>query len=116
MTVLAIAVLLLADILGGVRAPWCGPTKISGYVRTEFSGYTYDGTPIWTAEKIVAASWDVRMGSIAEIQGLGVFRVADRGMLGSGDPMPWVDVAVWTRQEAYELTGIRRVCFRRPLA
>jgi 3D (Asp-Asp-Asp) domain-containing protein len=107
-----IAALLLAESLS---APWCGPTKITGYVRTEFSGFTYDGTPIWTDEKIVAASWDIRMGSLAEIQGLGLFRVADRGMLGNGNPMPWLDVAVWTRTEAYELTGTRNVCFRRPL-
>ena len=75
---------------------------------------TYDGTPIWTDERIVAASWDVKMGSVAEIDGLGSYRVADRGMLGNGTPMPWVDVAVWTRDEALSLTSVRQVCFRRP--
>lgn len=112
MTDAIVAALLMIEIY----APWCGPSKITGYVRTEFSGSTYDGTPIWTEEKIVAASWDVRMGSIAEIQGLGTYRVADRGMLGDGNPMPWLDVAVWSRLEAYALTGVRQTCFRRPLA
>jgi 3D (Asp-Asp-Asp) domain-containing protein len=113
--ILGLAALLLMEFFAPVRAPWCGQTRISGYVRTDFSGFTYDGTPITTPERIVAASWDVRMGSLADIQGLGTFRVADRGHLGNGVPMPWVDVAVWTRAEAYALTGIRRVCFRRPI-
>lgn len=95
-------------------APWCGEARITGYVRTEFSDYTYDGTSIYTDEPIVAASWDIAIGSLADIDGIGTFRVADRGMLGNGHPMPWVDVAVWSRQEAYELTGVRIVCFRPP--
>jgi hypothetical protein len=94
---------------------WCGLTRLTGYVRTEFSSRTYDGTPIWTDEPIVAASWDVKMGSIAEIEGLGRYRVADRGHLGNGTPTPWVDIATWSRAEAYALTGYRNVCFRKPL-
>lgn len=96
-----------------VYAPWCGPTKITGYVRSEFSGLTFDGTPITTTERIVAASWDVVMGAIALIDGI-AYRVADRGMLGNGTPTPWVDVALWSRSEAYAITGIREVCFRKP--
>jgi hypothetical protein len=58
----------------------------------------------------------VKLGAIAHIDGLGAYRIADRGGgLGNGTPMPWVDVAVWDRATAYELTGIRRVCFRRPV-
>jgi hypothetical protein len=97
------------------EAAWCGQTKITAYVRTEYGPYTYDGTSILSDEPIVAASWDVKMGSLALIEGLGVFRVADRGMLGNGTPMPWVDVAVWSRAEAFRLTGVRHVCFRRPV-
>lgn len=92
-------------------APWCGPTRVTGYVRSEFGPLTYDETPIWTDEPIVAASWDVRLGTTVEIEGLGTYRVADRGMLGNGSPMPWVDVAVWTRAEAYAITGVRHACF-----
>ena len=111
--------LLLAGalaLLGPAEAPWCGPATITGYVRTEYGPRTFDGTSIFTAEPIAAASWDVRMGSLAEIAGLGVYRIADRGMLGSGEPMPWVDVAVWSRSEALALTSVRRVCFRRPVS
>jgi hypothetical protein len=87
---------------------------VTAYVRSEYGPYTFDGTPIGTPEPIAAASWDVALGSLAEIPGVGVFRVADRGMLGSGEPMPWVDVAVWDRATAFSLTSVRRVCFRRP--
>lgn len=99
------------------HTPWCGQTRITGYVRTDFTGHTFDGTSIYTSERIVAASWDVVMGAIADIAGLGTFRVADRGSgLGYGTPMPWLDVAVWTREEALQLTGTRHVCFRRGTA
>jgi 3D (Asp-Asp-Asp) domain-containing protein len=114
MTTIIGAALIAFTSLAPSEAAWCGATKITAYVRTEYGPYTYDGTDILTDERIVAASWDVRMGSIAQIEGLGVFRVADRGMLGNGHPMPWVDVAVWDRATAYSLTGVRHVCFRRP--
>ena len=111
--------LLLAGVLallGPSEAPWCGQARITAYVRTDYGpgARTYDGTSIFTPEPIAAASWDVALGSLAEIPGVGVYRVADRGMLGSGEPLPWVDVAVWSRSEAFSLTSVRRVCFRRP--
>jgi len=111
--------LLLAGVLAllsPAEVPWCGPTRLTAYVRTDYGpgATTYDGTSIVTSENIAAASWDVALGSLAEIPGLGVYRIADRGMLGSGEPMPWLDIATWSRQEAYALTSIRRVCFRRP--
>ena len=112
--VVGLLVLLVVGLLGPTEAPWCGNVKLTAYVRTEFSPWTYDGTDVRTEEKIVAASWDVKMGSLADIDGLGTFRVADRGHLGNGVPHTWVDVAVWSRAEAYALTGFRRVCFRRP--
>lgn len=97
-----------------LAATWCGEAKITGYVRGEDGSHTYDGTHILTPEPIAAASWDVALGSMADIDGAGTFRIADRGMLGNGSPRPWVDVAVWDRPSAYALTSIRRVCFRRP--
>jgi hypothetical protein len=108
------ALLLGLATLGPAEAPWCGPTKLTAYVRTDYGPYTFDGTPIGTAEKIAAASWDVRLGALADIPDYGTVRIADRGMLGSGSPMPWVDVAVWSRSEAFALTSVRHVCFRRP--
>jgi len=103
---------LLAGAL--LLAGWCGDTRVTGYVRGEHSPWTADGTSIWSREPIAAASSDVRMGALADIPGVGTVRIADRGMLGNGDPMPWVDVATWTRAEAFALTGTRWVCFRRP--
>jgi hypothetical protein len=88
---------------------------VTGYVRTDYGPRTFDGTDILTREPIAAASWDVRLGALADIPGVGTVRIADRGMLGNGEPMPWVDVAVWSRGEAYRLTSVRQVCFRRPL-
>lgn len=111
------AALALATLIGpteSVRANWCGDAKTTGYLRTD-GPLTYDGTPTWTQEPIAAASWDVRMGSMVDVENIGTFRVADRGGgLGSGYPMPHIDIAVWTRSEAYALTGVRRICVRRP--
>jgi hypothetical protein len=95
-------------------AAWCGQTRVTAYVRGEGSDRTFDGTSIWTREPIAAASWDVRMGSVAEVPGLGRFRVADRGMLGNGVPLPWLDIAVWSYPEALAVASTRHVCFRRP--
>lgn len=110
MTALVGLYALAASLFG----PWCGPAKITGYVRSEFSPWTYDGTSIHTPEPIAAASWDVNMGALVVIEGLGTFRVADRGMLGNGSPMPHIDVAVYTRDEAYAITGVRHICIRHP--
>lgn len=111
MTALTVGLYALAYPL---LAPWCGEARVTGYLRT-IGPFTYDGTPTYTSEPIAAASWDVKLGSLADIEQVGVFRIADRGSgLGNGDPYPWVDVAVWTLAEAHALTGIRRVCFRPP--
>jgi 3D (Asp-Asp-Asp) domain-containing protein len=84
----------------------CEAYVITGYVRGELGGWTYDGTPIWTDEPIVAASWNLPIDALVEIEGLGRFRVADRGHLGARH----IDVAVWSRAEAFALTGVRNVC------
>jgi 3D (Asp-Asp-Asp) domain-containing protein len=89
----------------------CRTAKITGYVRTEFSSRTYDGTSITTPEPIVAASWNIPIDSHVWIEGLGTYRVADRGHLGYSD---WIDVAVWTRDEAYAITSWRTICVSSP--
>jgi 3D (Asp-Asp-Asp) domain-containing protein len=71
------------------------------------SAHTYDGTSIWTDEPIAAASWNIPMGSYVEVEGVGTYRVADRGMLGSSG---WVDIAVYSHAEALALTDVRTVC------
>lgn len=102
------ALLLLAGASAGTtHDTYCRTAKITGYVRTEFSPQTADGTSIYTDEPIVAASYDIPIDATVEIEGLGTYRVADRGHLGSDG---WVDIAVWSRGEAYALTGRRRIC------
>ena len=92
--------------------PQCRLARITGYVRTDFSSRTYDGTHILTDEPICAASWDIPLNSRVWVEGLeGLFRVADRGRLGSAG---WIDVAVWSRQDAYALTGTRLICVYPP--
>lgn len=104
---------LLAGALLLAGAGWCyDDAQVTGYVRSEHGALTYDGTPIWTDEPIVAASWDIPLGWHAWIDGVGTFRVADRGSgLGS---YGWLDVAVWSRSEAFALTSRRAVCVYPP--
>lgn len=92
-------------------AGWCQIARITGYSRHEFSPRTFDGTPIWTEEPIVAASWNIPLGWYVDVEGLGTYRVADRGMLGSSG---WIDIATWSRAEAYALTGWRQICVTPP--
>jgi nucleoid DNA-binding protein len=53
------------------------------------------------------------MQSTVEIEGLGTFRVADRGRLGNGSPTH-IDVAVSSNLEAYSVTGWRSICVTPP--
>jgi 3D (Asp-Asp-Asp) domain-containing protein len=91
-------------------AAYCYRGWVSGYVRTDHSGRTFDGTAITTREPIAAAGWDIPIDSVVEIADVGRFRVADRGRLANGQ----VDLAVWTRSEAYRLTGTRDICVYPP--
>jgi hypothetical protein len=111
MTLLLTALLLLSSFArsGPVDAGWCQQARITGYVRTEHGTHTYDGTPIWTPEPIAAGSWNLPLGWYVDVDGLGSYRIADRGMLGSSGH---VDIAVWTRAEAFALTSVRTICVR----
>ena len=88
------------------RPQQCWVAWTTGYVRTEFSAFTFDGTSIYTPEAIAAAGWNIPLGIYVEVDELGVFRIADRGMLAPGQ----LDIAVWSRPEAYAITGYRRAC------
>jgi len=90
---------------------WCQESRVTGYVRSEYGPYTSDGTPIYTDEPIAAASWNIPIDSTVVVDGLGTYRIADRGTLGSSG---WVDIATWSRAEAYELTSVRTVCVYPP--
>jgi hypothetical protein len=103
----------MSAVLGAallLASSWCQEARITAYVRSEYGPYTYDGTSIWE-EGIAAASWNIPIDSVVEVEGLGTYRIADRGMLGSSG---WVDIAVWSRAEAYELTSTRTVCIYPP--
>jgi len=89
----------------------CYDAHVTGYVKSEFGPLTADGTPITTREPIVAASPDLPFDTRVEIDGLGTYRVADRGHLGSSG---WIDVAVDTRAQAYAATGTRHICVTPP--
>jgi hypothetical protein len=102
--------LALASAPGTAEAAYCYQGWTTGYVRTEHSSRTFDGTSIYTDEPIAAAGWDIPIDSVAVVSDIGRFRVADRGRLAPGQ----IDVAVWTRAEAYSITGTRRVCIYPP--
>ena len=89
------------------QAESCEMYRITGYVRGAFSPWTYDGTSVWTTEPIAAASWNVPVDSIVQVQGLGQYRVADRG---SKLEQRHIDILVNSKAEAYSLTGWRPVC------
>lgn len=87
-------------------APRCEPVglyRITGYARSEYGPHarTYDGTSVWTGEKLVAASWNIPLDTLLRVEGLDhLYRVADRGMLGSEG---WIDVLVDDVPTAYKL-------------
>jgi len=104
----------MSAVLGAallLTASWCAPMNVTGYVRSEYGPRTCDGTDILADEPIAAASWNIPIDSVVSVEGLGSFRVADRGMLGSSG---WIDIATWSRQEASALTSTRTVCIYPP--
>lgn len=79
--------------------------RISGYVRGHHSDYTFDGTSVWSREPIAACSYNLALGQMIEVEGLGVYRCADRGMLGPRH----IDILVDDLPTAYAITGWRLV-------
>ncbi len=102
-----IGALLALSVAPPAKAQECEQYKITGYLKSAGNARTYDGTPIWTSEPIVAASWNVPIDSYVRVSGLGTYRVADRG---SGLGSRHVDIPVDTLSEAYAITGWRQVC------
>jgi len=90
----------------------CDLYRITGYASTDFPGWTADGSTTTVGalaggQWIAAASWNIPMGAKVEIQDVGTYRVADRGMLGPRH----IDVLVPSRADAYALTSDRVVCW-----
>lgn len=78
-----------------------GLYRITGYTRTGGNPRTYDGTSVWTTEKIVAASWNVPLGTRLRVAGLDyTYRVADRG---GGLEIRHIDVLVDSVEQAYKI-------------
>jgi 3D (Asp-Asp-Asp) domain-containing protein len=96
--------MLVASLFVGVPAEDCtsiGEYRITGYTRTGGDPYTYDGTSVWTSEKVVAASWNVPLDTLLKVRGLDyTYRVADRG--GGLEPKH-VDVLVDSVSVAYKI-------------
>lgn len=89
----------------------CEAYRVTGYVRGHHSPWTYDGTSVWTQEAIAAASWNLPIGTVVKVDGLGKYRIADRG---SGLGARHIDVLVDNVQTAHELTSVRTVCLVPP--
>jgi hypothetical protein len=106
MSLILSAALTFASLSAGLLQAFCDDFRVTAYVRTEHSPWTYDGSSIYSGEPIVAASWDIPIDSVVVIDGLGTFRVADRG--GGLGSHRWLDVAVWSRSEAFAITSPSR--------
>ena len=103
-------IVALSLLVLGIRAEVCELYRTTGYVASEFPGLTADGTSTLGAlargEQIAAGSWNLPLGTYVEVDGYGIYRIADRGYLDARH----VDLLVSTRAEAFEVTGYRQVC------
>jgi 3D (Asp-Asp-Asp) domain-containing protein len=86
----------------------CSQATITAFSVEQYPGLTADGTPTHgNVGAIVAASHNYALGSTLTIDGLGTYRVADRGHLGPNH----VDVLMQTTAEARQFgRQTRQVC------
>ena len=89
----------------------CERYVVTGYVAAEYPGWTADGSTtavgaLARGEPIAAGSYNLPFDTLVAVDGLGQFRIADRGHLGARH----IDILVRTRAEAYALTSWRDVC------
>jgi 3D (Asp-Asp-Asp) domain-containing protein len=100
----------------GQGVPWrvaaqasCSMATITAYSVEQYPGRTADGTPTpGNAGVIAAASYNYALGTIITVEGLGTYRVADRGHLGANH----VDVLMQTTREALQWgRQQRQVCW-----
>jgi 3D (Asp-Asp-Asp) domain-containing protein len=86
----------------------CSLATITAYSVEQYPGRTADGTPTpGNVGVIAAASYNYALGSYVTVEGLGTYRVADRGHLGRNH----VDVLMQTTREALQFgRQTRRVC------
>lgn len=87
-------------------ASLCSDWFMTGYVKGEGSARTADGTSVWTAEPLVAAT-SLPLGSFVFVpEWATTYRVADTGLLGPNH----LDFLVASRAVAFEITGYRLAC------
>lgn len=104
--VLAAVFMSGAQQVHGQGAPWrvvaqagCSSAVITAYSVEQYPGRTVDGTPTrGNAGVIAAASYNYALGTIITVDGLGTYRVADRGRLGANH----IDVLMQTTREAVQ--------------
>ncbi len=86
----------------------CSQTTITAYSVEQYPGTTTDGTRTpGNAGVIAAASYNYALGAFITVEGLGTYRVADRGHLGANH----VDVLMQTTREALQFgRQTRTVC------
>lgn len=90
----------------------CRPMTTTAYNRYAFTPHTWDGTSVYNGEAFAAASWDIPIDSYVVVQGVGTFRIADRGILGNSG---WIDIAMEDTWGARQYgKQIRMVCVYAP--
>lgn len=89
--------LLLLISSGAIAQENCATAVITAYSVEQYPGRTADGTSTQgNAGVIAAASHNYTIGSQIWVEGLGSYRVADRGRLGANH----VDILMQTTREA----------------
>ncbi len=90
-----------------VKAAECFTARITAYVATGSRTANGEIPQPWVTA--AASDW-IPFNSYVEVEGLGTFRINDRGHLGSRH----IDVFVNTVREAYNVTSYREVCVYMP--
>lgn len=111
MALLIIGSMVMSGGRADAQGAYCETYWVTGYAASDYPGWTADSSTTTVAalnrgEPIAAGSYNLPFGTMVDIDGLGRYRIADRGHLGARH----IDVLVWTRAEAYALTGYRTVC------
>lgn len=86
----------------------CQVVTVTAYASQDYPGRTADGTrTIGNEGSIAAGGSNYPMGSYVSVEGLGVYRIADRGHLAASQ----IDVLMTTHAEAMQWGNRqRRVC------
>lgn len=109
---LAVILLLALGVLvttpSTALAQSCQLAVVTAYASADYPGTTADGTPTRGNEGAIAAGGsNYTMGSYVSVEGLGSYRIADRGRLAANQ----IDVLMVSHAEAMQWgRQQRRVC------